>query len=130
MASEVVLDSSAVIALLGAEPGHEMVRARLEGAAISTVNIAEIGDHALRHGGSRGELESSLKELALFVVEPDMDLALDAASLLPATRSEGLSLADRFCLALARRLERTALTSDRAWSRIADKVGVDVELIR
>ncbi len=130
MANEFVLDSSAVIALLAGESGKEMVKARTKGAAISTVNIAEIADHAFRHGGTRSGLERSVRELPLLVVEPDFDLALDAAALLLLTRAAGLSLADRFCLALAKRLDRTALTGDRAWSQVAERIGVRVELIR
>jgi PIN domain nuclease of toxin-antitoxin system len=41
-----------------------------------------------------------------------------------------LSLGDRACLALARRLDVPALTSDRSWQAIAAQVGVRVELIR
>jgi ribonuclease VapC len=48
----------------------------------------------------------------------------------PKTRSAGLSLGDRACLALAVRLGTKALTADRSWSRIARAVGVEVELIR
>ena len=64
------------------------------------------------------------------VVAFDRDLAFDAGLLLPLTRAAGLSLGDRACLALARRLGARVLTGDRAWARVADAVGVEVELIR
>lgn len=51
-----------------------------------------------------------------------------AARLRPATRHAGLSLADRACLALARRLGVPAVTADRAWGDL--DVGVEVRLIR
>jgi PIN domain nuclease of toxin-antitoxin system len=44
------------------------------------------------------------------------------------TRSAGLSLADRACLALALRLEAPVLTTDRAWVGLDH--GVDVQVIR
>ena len=44
------------------------------------------------------------------------------------TRSRGLSLGDRACLALARRLAATAVTTDRAWREV--DVGAAVEVIR
>jgi PIN domain nuclease of toxin-antitoxin system len=47
---------------------------------------------------------------------------------LPATRGHGLSLGDRACLALARTLGATALTTDRAWRAV--DVGVAIEVIR
>ena len=42
----------------------------------------------------------------------------------------GLSLGDRFCLALARRTGLAALTADRAWSEVAEALGIAVTLIR
>jgi ribonuclease VapC len=54
--------------------------------------------------------------------------AIDAARLRPLTRSVGLSLADRACLALAHRLNAPALTADRAWFRL--ELDVEVRLLR
>jgi PIN domain nuclease of toxin-antitoxin system len=44
------------------------------------------------------------------------------------TRGRGLSLADRACLALARVLDRPAITADRAWAGL--EVGVEIRTIR
>ena len=44
------------------------------------------------------------------------------------TRSAGLSLADRACLALASRLGVPAVTADRAWTTL--DVGVEIVCIR
>jgi PIN domain nuclease of toxin-antitoxin system len=46
------------------------------------------------------------------------------------TRRAGLSFGDRVCLALAKREGLPAVTADSAWTRIADAVGVKVQLIR
>ena len=43
---------------------------------------------------------------------------------------DGLSLGDRYCLALARREGVPALTAERRWPEIADAAGVTVRLIR
>lgn len=128
--AEVVLDASAAIAFLRREPGGEAVGRRLSGAAISAVNLAEVSDHYVRNGGKRPTIEAMLADLHLEVIPADAELALDASQLLTATRKVGLSLGDRFCLALGRRLGRPILTADRAWSKIADAVGARVELIR
>lgn len=42
----------------------------------------------------------------------------------------GLSLGDRFCLALARRDGLPALTADKQWHTVADAAGVAVTVIR
>jgi ribonuclease VapC len=53
---------------------------------------------------------------------------MEVARLRPVTKVQGLSLADRACLALAERLGVTALTTDREWAK-AD-VEAEVQLIR
>lgn len=63
-------------------------------------------------------------------VAPDAALAHDIGMLVPATRAAGLSLGDRACLALARRLGVTALTAERRWADVAGVAGVEVRLIR
>jgi PIN domain nuclease of toxin-antitoxin system len=63
------------------------------------------------------------------VIEPfTLEDAVLCAKLRPMTKSAGLSLGDRCCLALARRLGAPALTSDAAWVKL--DVGVAVRLIR
>lgn len=51
-----------------------------------------------------------------------------AGELRPRTRSRGLSLADRACLATAMLRDGPALTADRAWEGL--EVGVEIRLIR
>ena len=52
---------------------------------------------------------------------------LAIAELRPLTRVLGLSLGDRACLALGRRLGAKVFTADRVWQEVA---GIDVQLIR
>lgn len=54
--------------------------------------------------------------------------ALGVARLRPLTRSLGLSLGDRACLALAQRLSLPALTADASWGALS--LGVAVEVVR
>ena len=71
-----------------------------------------------------------IAELQLDIRSHDVEAALGAGHLRPATRSAGLSLGDRACLALASALNLPALTADRGWLAVADAVGVQVDLIR
>jgi PIN domain nuclease of toxin-antitoxin system len=129
-----VLDASALLAYLGDEAGADVIAdAIASGATISTVNLAE----ALSTLATRGEpplsVVSALTDRGLLdgaiTVEPFTTAdATEAARLRPLTRSAGLSLADRACLALARRLPATALTTDQAWSGL--DVDVNVRVIR
>jgi PIN domain nuclease of toxin-antitoxin system len=128
--SGVVLDASAMLAVLRGENGAQKVIASLADAAISTVNLAEVVGALTRDGVSPPEIQAMLEGFPAEVIVLDRDLAFDAGLLLPLTRAAGLSLGDRVCLALARRRSAAALTGDRAWMWVADAVGVEVELIR
>jgi len=56
--------------------------------------------------------------------------AIDVARLRPLTRVAGLSLGDRACLALARRLDTRAITADTAWIQVGADAGVELTQIR
>jgi ribonuclease VapC len=125
-----VLDASALLALLLDEPGGERVRAVLADASISTVNLAEVVGHYARNGATQAEIGEVLDPLPFDRIDFDADLALACGLMLPTTRSAGLSLGDRACLALARRLGVSAITADRSWIAVSEALGVTVELVR
>lgn len=128
--SRVLLDASALLAFLRDEPGADLVESRLSNAAISVMNLAEVVTHYARRGNGRDIIEEAITETGVLCLPADSDLAYEAGLLSPLTISAGLSLGDRFCLALAKRLKCEVLTADRAWSSIADRIGVSVRLIR
>lgn len=125
-----VLDASAALAALLKEPGSERVADVVEAAVISSVNWAEVAAGLIRNGATAAEARAALRTAGLTVISADEDLAVEAGLLRSITDRAGLSLGDRFCLALARRLRSPALTTDRKWALVADEVGVEVELIR
>jgi len=125
-----VLDASALLALLLDEPGAGRVTALLDDAAISAVNLSEVVGQYARRGIAVSEIRRMLSLFSIQVIPFDETLAFDAGLLVPKTKSAGLSLGDRACLALALQLGATALTADRSWSRISRAIGVEIELIR
>ena len=125
----IVLDSSAVLAALRQEAGAELVRDLLPDARISAVNLAEIVAVLARSNPAR-RITEILREVRLDVTPASAGLAVDAGLLGPITASVGLSLGDRFCLALARSLGVAVATADRAWLQVAEAVGVEIRLIR
>jgi ribonuclease VapC len=126
--SHSVLDASALLALLGKEPGAEIVEDRLEDAVISTVNWSEVIQIAASHGlpivGRRAQVEALGIVLSPFSARQ----AEIAADLARRTASAGLSLADRACLATALDLQAEVLTGDRAWADV--DADVNLRLIR
>ena len=125
-----VLDASALLAGLNGEPGADRVAAALDSAVVSAVNFAEVVGGLARGGNSPERVRSVLLALACTVVPADEEMAIDAGLMRALTDRAGLSLGDRFCLALCRRLRAPVLTTDRQWALIADDVGVKVEVIR
>lgn len=126
--ADVVLDASALLALLNDEPGAEKVKKVLATAAMSAVNLSEVLAVLADRGVPRDEAETVLADLPMDIVPLDRAAAGEAAALRGSTRHAGLSLGDRACLALAGRLGCPALTTDRAWAKL--KVGVAVTCIR
>jgi ribonuclease VapC len=116
-----VLDASALLAYLRDEPGADAVAdAIADGVVISTVNLAEVFSYSADRGADPAKLADKLTQAGLLngaiTVAPFTTTdAVDAAHLRPLTRNAGLSLGDRACLALARRLDAPALTADTAW---------------
>lgn len=129
-----VLDASALLAYLRDEPGADVVAETIaDGASMSAVNLAEVLSRSADRGADPAKLAATLAEGGLLngaiAVEPFTTAdAIDAARLRPLTRDAGLSLGDRACLALARRLGNPAVTADTAWQGPAH--GVELRQIR
>ncbi|MDB5440832.1 MAG: VapC-like domain ribonuclease toxin [Caulobacteraceae bacterium] len=124
--SEWIMDSSAILAWIWDEAGAEVVAERFDDSMVCSVNFAEVMTKLIDRGVP---VEQALGQLKPFRVEAaDYQLGLDAGALRDQTRHRGLSLGDRFCLALARRENLPVLTSDRAWAGL--DLGVQVVLIR
>lgn len=123
-----VLDASAILAFLRAEPGNETVADHLEGAMASAVNVAEVGTRLADLGLAEEDVRRTVDYMGLEVIAFDEEQAHAAAAIRDATRSRGLSLGDRACLQLALRERLPALTADRYWAEL--DLGIDVKLIR
>ena len=63
MPSPIVLDSSAILAVFLNEPGGEIVVPLLEGALLSTVNLAEVHMRLIEVGASAGHAWSRLQSI-------------------------------------------------------------------
>lgn len=125
-----VLDASALLALLLGEPGADKVKDGLDGSIMTTVNLAEVVSHYAKLGAGRHDIEALLRHLPIQLIPADSTLSYEAGLLRSVTLDGGLSLGDRYCLALAKREGLPALTAERRWPQIAGAAGVMIELIR
>jgi ribonuclease VapC len=127
--SRVVLDASAVLALLNDEPGADKLTPELlSNAASSTVNLAEVQTKLVSEGGIPDEAWedtlSPIREAMPFTAEQ----ARIAGSLVAQTAALGLSLGDRACLALGIALGAPIYTADKSWKKLS--LGVRIHVIR
>jgi ribonuclease VapC len=124
----IVLDSSALLALLFIEPGCERVAELVPHSCMSTVNLAEVLGRLARDGRAVDAALAQIEQMGIIWVDFDRELAIGAAALLAPTISWGLSLGDRACLALARLRNLPALTADRAWTKL--DLSIRIEVVR
>jgi PIN domain nuclease of toxin-antitoxin system len=126
--SRYVLDASAVLALLDAEPGADKVASILAEAAIGTVNLAEVHTKLSERGQAGrqalAQILSAMEETVPFTEEH----AALTGSLRASTIPLGLSLGDRACLALGITLEAEVYTAERLWTQLS--LPCSVHLIR
>lgn len=155
-----MLDSSALLALLFGEQGGDRVSGRLASAAISTVNWAEVAQRILeetrktpvvkvasiatskdplpprdlepweRWAAAVEDARVRLEAVGLTIQPYLREDAHEAALIRLWTKDLGLSLGDRSCLALGRRLGVPALTADQAWATLPADLRLEVEQIR
>ena len=126
--AETVLDASAVLAFLRREPGEELVRRAMPRSLLCSVNLTEIVGKLIERGAAAAAAVEITRSLPYRIVPYDEDLACEAGALWAETRTTGLSLGDRACIALARRERLPALTTDQRWTR--EDLGVEVQAIR
>ena len=125
--SKMILDASALLALISQEKGAEIVEQALPDAVISTVNLSEVATVLHRIGIPSEDIQHMLLDLLPSVSFDDVQ-AFIAAEFIGITHAKGLSFGDRACLALGLKLGRPVLTTDNAWAEL--NAGVQVILIR
>jgi hypothetical protein len=121
---KVVLDASAILALLKMEQGHEIVAQHLDNAIVSSVNFSEVLTVLARNGFGQEEVIKFLKEIFLHIEEFNTEQAIIAASF----AEPKLSFGDRACLALAKTRNLPLLTANEVWKEL--KISVEVQLTR
>jgi len=127
--NRIVLDASAILAVISGEPGAEKLTPDLLArAAGSAVNLAEVQTKLVSRGWTSAQAWEDATSPVRGVVSFDEEQARIAGDLVTQTRHLGLSLGDRACLALGMALKVPVYTAERAWKNV--KVGVRIHVIR
>lgn len=127
--NSIVLDASAILAIINREPGHEKLPVEmLAGAVASAVNLAEVQAKLVGRGWPPEEAWEDATSTIVRALPFDQRQAKISGDLVQQTRPVGLSLGDRACLTLGIILEAPVYTAESLWKKL--KLDVDVRVIR
>jgi len=124
-----ILDASALLALLQNEPGAEKVASVIGQSKMSSVNWSEVVQKLARHDSEAATIRPDIEALGLIIVPFDAEQAEATASLWSIAKPFGLSLADRVCIQLGMSMNEKVLTADTVWEKV-EHANLRVELIR
>lgn len=124
----IVLDASAVLAILLGEPGGDFLKDTAEDYSISTLNFAEVVSKLAEKGFSPAQVVLMARPFRDQSVPLSVRQAIQAGLWRSETKRFGLSIGDRCCLALGLELGAEVFTTDRAWAGL--DLGVKVRVIR
>jgi PIN domain nuclease of toxin-antitoxin system len=123
-----VLDASALLAHIRGERGSDQVAEIAIDALMSAVNLAEVFSKLMERGLTAEQADAIVFRYGFEVIPFDEGLARRVGALRPATKTLGLSLGDRACLALAQREALPVLTTDRNWTKLV--LGIEIKIAR
>jgi PIN domain nuclease of toxin-antitoxin system len=118
MSDKVVLDASALLALIQNEVGADVIRPLLKSAVMSAINVSEVLTALQRVEIQPKDAIVSLCDVIPEIIPFDVEQAQCAAELQPYVRHKGLSLGDRACIALGQKLQAPVYTADKIWSEL------------
>jgi ribonuclease VapC len=110
-----VLDASAILCVFYQENGAKDVERLLNSAIVSAVNYAEAISKLHERNVAADVITAILADFKPSIIDFDVQQSINTAALRNTTRSKGLSLGDRACLALAASRNAIAVTTDKAW---------------
>lgn len=121
-----ILDASALLALLQGEMGADKVQAVLHRAMISAVNWSEVVQKLSVYDSAAAEIRPDLEMTGLRIIPFTVEQAEIGASLWAQARPFGLSFADRACLATGIERHMDVMTTDRIWADLDLPIKVHV----
>ncbi len=118
MSDKVVLDASALLALIQNEKGADVIKPLLKRAIMSTINIAEVLTALQRIEIQPKDAIVSIGDVIQSIMPFDVEQAQRVAELQPYVRHKGLSLGGRACIALGQKLQAPIYTADKIWGEL------------
>lgn len=114
----ILLDASALLALLQGEQGADIVLAALPVGQISAANLSEVIAKLVNNGVPFKAARDAVLSFDLDVLPVTEEIAVAASELMSVGKPLGLSLGDRICLATSRTQGIQVLTTDSQWANL------------
>lgn len=125
-----ILDTSALIALLKKEPGHETIASVIANSAVSSVNLSELIAALTRTGVSEEDVDEIITDLVPEIVPFCENISIKTGKLAKLTQSYGLSLGDRACIATGDHYQMEIYTADKIWSELNNVTTTIIRVLR
>ncbi len=127
-----ILDASVIYAIIKGEPVNFNITEILEHCIATTYNIAEVANKmVLKKQVTHQEIWILLESLIPHTYNIDMEISEIATSFSEVIdASFGISLGDKYCLALGKLLNKPIYTADRAWKQFEKLINIKINLVR
>ena len=128
--NKVLVDTSALVALLKKEPGHEIVSNIIASSAVSSVNLSELIAVLNRLGVSENDIDEIITDLVPEIIPFCENISIKTGKLSTLTQGYGLSLGDRACLATGDYYQMNIYTADKIWAELKNIISSNIVMIR
>ena len=127
--NKVILDSSALLALIKNEDGSPVVEELLGSIVMSSINVSEVASILLDSKMSTEQVTKAIEPFIDSVIAFDFEYSILCAALKRSTKHLGLSLGDAACINLGIKLGLLIYTADKIWAELQLK-NADIRVIR
>lgn len=132
--NKIVVDSSVILALVNSELKDDTLEHLVQhNSIICAVNYAEILSKFVEN--SKNDNVEEFDKLLRFtyckrIYQTDLELNLIVGMLSSYRKKYNLSLGDRYCIALGKKLKLPVYTADKIWVNLKSEYNIDIRLIR
>ena len=128
--NRILLDTSALIALIKKESGYQKIEEVLPYSAISSVNLCELASILARNNILENEIDEIIEDIVPEVIPFCENIAIKAGKLSKYSAKYGLSLGDKACLSTAEYYSMNVYTTDKIWPELKTYITIAINVIR
>lgn len=126
-----IMDASVLAAVANQEPHLPELPLMFMESVITTLNLAEALTVILRKCEADPDiLWNEVGNFVQYHYPLDDELTYEVVKMSSIAKQYGLSMGDRYCLALGKKLQLPIYTGDHIWKQLESVLGITINLIR